>query len=237
MRLLALLAALSLGLQIGCSKKEEEPQPVVTVQTAPAERKAIQQVITADAILFPRDQAAITPKVVAPVKTFYVNRGSRVHRGELLAVLENRDLAASEVENKGAYEQAEATYGLETKSALPEEWQKAELDVKTAKEAYDAEQKLYDSRRTLFQQGAMPRKELDASAVSLAQAKAQYEIAEKHAAALHSAGKQQQLQSAKGQLTSAQGKYEGAAAQLEYTDIRSPIDGVVTDRPSYPGET
>ncbi|HSY13280.1 MAG TPA: efflux RND transporter periplasmic adaptor subunit, partial [Verrucomicrobiae bacterium] len=83
-------------LLVGCSKKAEEPQPVVTVQTAPAERKTIRQVITADAILFPRDQAAITPKVVAPVKTFYVNRGSRVHRGELLAVLENRDLAASE---------------------------------------------------------------------------------------------------------------------------------------------
>ena len=106
MRLLALLAALSLGVLIGCSKGEENPQPVVTVQTAPAERGSIQQIITADAILFPRDQAAITPKVVAPVKQFYVNRGSRVHRGQLLAVLENRDLAAAEVENKGAYEQA-----------------------------------------------------------------------------------------------------------------------------------
>ncbi len=49
--------------------------------------------------------------------------------------------------------------------------------------------------------------------------------------------KQQQLKSARGQLTSAEGKYEGAAAQLAYTEIRSPIDGVVTDRPSYPGET
>ena len=67
-----------------------------------------------------------------------MNRGSRVHRGQLLAVLENRDLAAAEVENKGTYEQAQATYGLETSSALPEEWQKAELDLKTAKEAYDA---------------------------------------------------------------------------------------------------
>ncbi len=83
----------------------------------------------------------------------------------------------------------------------------------------------------------MPRKELDASAVSLAQAKAQYEIAEKHLAALQVRGRQQQLKSAKGQLTSAQGKYEGAAAQLAYTEIRSPIDGVVTDRPTYPGET
>ncbi len=233
----ALVVALSALLLVSCSKKEEEPQPVVTVQTAPAERGTIQQVITAEAILFPRDQAAITPKIVAPVKTFYVNRGSRVHRGELLAVLENRDLAAAEVENKGAYEQAQAAYGLETSSALPEEWQKAELDLKTAKDAYDAEQKVYDSRRVLFQQGAMPRKELDASAVSLVQAKAQYEIAEKHLTALQSAGKQEQLKSAKGQLTSAQGKYAGAAAQLAYTEIRSPIDGVVTDRPGYAGET
>ena len=62
-------------------------------------------------------------------------------------------------------------------------------------------------------------------------------MAEKHLVALQSAGKQQQLKSAKGQLTSAQGKYEGAAAQLAYTEIRSPINGVVTDRPSYPGET
>jgi HlyD family secretion protein len=221
----------------GCSKKEAEAQPVVSVQTAPVNRGTIRQIITADAILFPHDQAAITPKVSAPVKTFYVTRGSRVHRGQLLAVLENRDLAAAEVENKGAYEQAQATYGLETTSALPEEWQKAELDLKTAKEAYDAEQKVYDSRQVLFQQGALPRKELDASGVSLAQAKAQYEVAEKHVAALESSGRQQQLKSAKGQLTSVQGKYEGAAAQLAYSEIHSPIDGVVTDRPYYAGET
>ena len=62
-------------------------------------------------------------------------------------------------------------------------------------------------------------------------------MAEKHLSALQSAGKQDQLKSAQGQLTSAKGKYEGAAAQLAYTEIRSPIDGVVTDRPSYPGET
>jgi RND family efflux transporter MFP subunit len=234
--LLGLVAALAV-LLAGCSKKEEEAQPVVTVQTALAERGTIRQVITAGAILFPHDQAAITPKVSAPVKTFYVNRGSRVHRGQLLAVLENRDLAAAEVENKGAYEQAQATYGLETTSALPEEWQKAELDRKTAKEAYDAEQKVYDSRRVLFEQGAMPRKELDASAVSLAQAKATYEVAEKHVAALESSGRKQQLKSAKGQLTSVQGKYEGAAAQLAYSEIHSPIDGIVTDRPYYAGET
>jgi RND family efflux transporter MFP subunit len=37
-------------------------------------------------------------------------------------------------------------------------------------------------------------------------------------------------------LESAKGKYMGAEAQMSYSQIRSPIDGVVTDRPLYPGE-
>lgn len=65
--------------------------------------------------------------------------------------------------------------------------------------------------------------------------KAQYEIAQRHLTALEAAGKKDQLKSAKGQLTSAEGKYAGATAQLAYSEIRSPIDGVVTDRPVYPG--
>jgi RND family efflux transporter MFP subunit len=222
---------------LACSKKEETPQPVVTVQTASVVRGTIQQIITAQAVVYPHDQAAITPKVVAPVRKFYVNRGTPVKRGQLLAELENRDLAAAELDSKGAYEQAQATYGIETKATLPEDWQKAEFDLKTAKDAYDAEQKVFDSRQKLYQAGALPRKDFDASTVALAQARAQYELAKQHYAALQSAGKQDQLKSAKGQLTSAQGKYEGAAAQLAYTEIHSPIDGVVTDRPFYPGET
>ncbi|MGC9159356.1 MAG: efflux RND transporter periplasmic adaptor subunit, partial [Terracidiphilus sp.] len=42
---------------------------------------------------------------------------------------------------------------------------------------------------------------------------------------------------AKGQLTSAMGKYEAAEAQVRYAEIRSPIDGVVTDRSLFAGET
>ncbi len=235
--LISLIVGLMAMMTVSCSKGEKEAEPVVTVQTAVAERGKIEEVITADAILFPKDQAALTPKITAPVKALYVNRGSPVHRGELLAVMENRDLAAAEVDNKGAYEQAQAAYGIATSSSLPEEWQKADFDLKAAKQEYDAQQKIYDSRKVLYEQGALPRKEFDQSAVALTQAKANYEIAQRHLTALEAVGKKDQMKLAKGQLTSAKGKYEGAAAQLSYSEIRSPIDGVVTERPLYPGET
>jgi multidrug efflux pump subunit AcrA (membrane-fusion protein) len=220
-----------------CSKKEEETGPEVTVQASKVEKKSIRQVITTQAVLFPKNQAAITPKIVAPVREFYVNRGSKVHAGQLLAVIENRDLAAAATETKGSYNQAEATYQIETTSALPEEWQKAEYDLKASKENLDAQQKIFDSRQKLFNEGALPRKDYDASVVALTQAKSQYEIAAMHMQTLQSAGKKEQLKSAQGQLTSAKGKYEGAVAQFGYSEIRSPINGVVTDRPTYPGET
>jgi HlyD family secretion protein len=230
------LTIIPLLLLSGCAKDSGEKEVAVPVQVATVERKTIQHTVAAEAILFPLQQAAITPKISAPVKVFYVKRGSRVHKGQLLAVLENRDLAAAAQENKGSYSQAEAAFETSTVSDLPQEVQKAQLDAQAAQELFTAQQKIYSSRQELYQQGAMPRKELDQAGVDLTNARNQYEIAQKHLDALLAVGKQQQLKSAAGQLESAKGKYLGAAAQLSYSEIRSPIDGVVADRSLYPGE-
>ena len=208
----------------------------MSVQLSVVEKKAIAHTVVAEAILFPLAQSAITPKISAPVKTFYVKRGSRVHEGELLAVLENRDLAAAAQDTKGAYDQAQATYEISTAADLPAEMQKAELEAKAAKQTLDAQQKVYDSRQELFQQGALPRKELDQAGIDFTLARNQYEMAQRHLDALLAIGKQQTLKSAAGQLESAKGKYLEAQAALSYSEIRSPIDGVIADRPLYPGE-
>ncbi len=220
----------------GCSSDKGEKEPAVTVQVAPVEKTTIQHIISAQAILFPRQQAAIVPKISAPVQKFLVKRGSPVREGQLLAVLENRDLSAATQDTKGALDQAQAAYETTTAASLPEEIQKAEADAQQAQQALDAQQKIFESRQQLFEQGALPRKELDQSRVDFTQAKNQCAIAKKHLDALMAIGKQQELKSAAGQLESAKGKYLGAQAQLSYSEIRSPIDGVITDRPLYPGE-
>ena len=221
---------------LGCSSDKGDAEPTVTVQVAAVEKTTIQHTIAAQAILFPRQQAAIVPKISAPVRKFLVKRGSPVHEGELLAVLENRDLSAAAQDTKGSYDQAQATYETTTAASLPEEIQKAEADAQQAQQALDAQEKVFQSRQQLFEQGALPRKELDQSRVDVTTARNQYAITKKHLDALMAIGKQQTLKSAAGQLESAKGKYLGAEAQLSYSEIRSPINGVVTDRPLYPGE-
>lgn len=224
------------ALLVGCKKGESEEKPEVTVQAAPARKGDIARVVNAEAVVFPLQQSAITPKINAPVKKFYVVRGQKVSQGQLLAELENRDLAAAATDNRGAYDQAQAQYQTSVGATLPEETQKAELDVQTSQQELDAQQKLYNSRQDLFKQGALPRKDLDAAAVSLAQAKSAYNIAKKHLDSLNAIGRHEALRAANAQLTSAKAKLAGSEAQLSYSEIRSPISGVITDRPLYPGE-
>src|SRR5438270_1736566 len=235
---LEILAALALlcAAIAGCGKDKKEEGPEVSVQAVAAAKADIARVVNTEAVIFPIAQSAITPKINAPVKKFYVTRGQKVRQGQLLALLESRDLSAAALDNKGAYEQAEATYTTNVNATLPEEVSKAELDLQTTQQELDAQQKLYASRQELFKQGALPRKDLDAAAVSLAQAKSAYNIAKKHLDGLNAVGKQGAIKTANGQLTSAKGKLLNSEAQLSYSEVRSPIAGFITDRPLYPGE-
>jgi multidrug efflux pump subunit AcrA (membrane-fusion protein) len=203
----------------GCAAKQEaEVAPTVTVQVGAAENETIQRKVVADATLYPLDQAAIVPRIPAPVTKFYVDRGSKVHQGELLAELEDRDLAGAVTEGQGGYVQAQATYDTQIK--------KVQRDVELAKQELDQQQRLYESRVALFKEGAVAQKDVDDAKVNLTQAQNGYDLAQQ----------QLDLKVAEGQLTAAKGKNESAQAQLSYAKIVSPIDGVVTDRPVYPGE-
>jgi len=221
----------------GCANKEAgETGPTVTVQAATAEVKQIERKISADAVVYAVSQAALTPKISAPVRKFFVQRGGHVRAGDLLAQLEDQDLAAAVTDNQGAYQQAQAAYESATKGSLPEEMRKAELDTKAAQEAMQVARKLYESQQNLFKQGATARKNVEDANLTYIQARNQYDLARKHLESLQKFGNEQELKAAEGQLTSARGKYEGAQAQLSFAEIRSPIDGVVTDRPLYAGE-
>lgn len=222
--------------EAGCGSKEKEKEPIVPVKATPVRRSAIEQTISGEAVVFPREQAVVMAKITSPIKKFLVQRGSRVRKGQLLAVLENADLSAAAEQGKGELEQAQADYSTTTGSSLPEQIQKAELDAAAAKAAFDAQQKIYDSRKELLRQGALPRRDVETAEVALAQARTQSEVAQKQLADLKRSGTADRMKSASGQLTAARGKYSGAAAQLSYSEIRSPIDGVVTDRPLYEGE-
>jgi RND family efflux transporter MFP subunit len=206
------------------------------VQAEKVEQKPLMEYVAGDAILTPKAQAAIVPKISAPIKKFFVQRDSRVKKGELLAVLENADLVAGLRDSQGALKQAKASYTTTTKAGVIEDLQKAQLDLAQAKANLDLQQSIVNSRQNLLQQGAIPRRDYDTALTALVQAKSAYDIANQHLTSLKSVSQTATINNAEGTLESATGKYEAAQAALSYSEIRSPIDGVVTDRPLFAGE-
>ncbi len=220
-----------------CSKTEpKEAEPVVPVTVAEVQKGNLEHIITADGILYPINQASVMPKISAPVSRFLVNRGDHVRRDQLLATLENRDLTAAAAENKGLYDQAEANYRNTTGASLPEEMTKSKFDEQAAQEAMEAAQKLYESRKKLREEGALAQRLVDEAQVAYTQAHSLYETVRKHLQALEEISHKEQMKSAASQLEAARGHYQGAQAQLAYSEIRSPIQGVVADRSLYAGE-
>jgi HlyD family secretion protein len=218
-RSLAVLMAAGV-LILGCAAKPDpEATPTVTVQVDAAEKEPIQRKVVTEAVLYPRDQAAIVPKVVSSIKKWYVEKGSPVKAGQLLGELENQDLTGAAKKSEGGYAQAQVTYQMQM--------QKTGQDLKFAKQTLDSAQKFYDGRAALYKEGAVSAKDLDDASVALSQAKNTYDLAQK----------QFDLKVAEGAMNAAKGDTESANAAVSYTKITSPINGVVTDRPNYPGET
>ncbi len=236
----AIALALLPGILAGCKKPttgDDDSGQAVAVQAEHPSVGPISEQITADAILAPLSQAAIAPRISAPIRAEYVQRGAHVKKGQLLVSLEDRDLQGSALDSKGALNSAQAAYATATRATIPEQVQKAQLDVDQAKANLEVAARTADERRKLLQQGAIAGRDVDTAIAAQVQAQATYDAAVKHLQSVQGTTRRTDEEAAKGQLTSAQGRLINAEAQVTFANLRSPIDGVVTDRPLFPGET
>ena len=234
------MLALVSSIVAGCKKSassDEDTDTAVSVQAEHPTVGPISEQIAADAILAPLAQAAIAPRINAPIRAEYVQRGAHVRKGQLLVALEDRDLQGSALDSKGAVTSAQAAYANATRATIPEEVQKAQLDVDQAQANLVVANRTAEERKRLLAQGAISGRETDTAIAAAVQAKATYDSAVKHLQSVENTTRKTDEETAKGQLTSAQGRLINAQAQVTYANLRSPIDGVVTDRPLFPGET
>src|SRR5712691_3426696 len=209
------------------------PTPVMVEK---ASLGAIDHVVTADAVLYPINQANVTAKISSPVKRVLVNRGDHVRVGQLLAELESGDLAAAANESNQQVEQTQAAYQALTGGTAVEDKTKAQADIQTAQQNLDAAKKLYDSRVALQKEGALAQKLVDDAKLPMVQAQIQLETAQRHLETLNQVSQRESIRGAQAQVNAAKAHYENAAVQLTYAQIHSPISGVVADRLVYPGE-
>jgi HlyD family secretion protein len=230
------LAVIAAAFLVACSKPAEEKEKApVPVQVTSVTQATIRRIVQGEGALYPLDQASLMPKIAAPVQRFYVHRGDHVKRGQLLAVLENRDLIYAAAESKGAIDQAQSNLRTTEVSTIPDSVVKAQTDLAAARDTRDSAKRVLESRQQLLKQGALAGRLVDEAQVAYSQAEGQYRAAEEHLKALESI-RQDQIKGATAQVTTAQAHFDSQEAQVAYSRIVSPIAGIVADRPLNVGE-
>lgn len=221
----------------GChANNAGDPKPLVEVKVARAVETDVSIVVRAPATVYPREQANIASRLTAPVLELKARKGDSVSAGQVLARLENRDLLAQRAEAAAALADAEASLAKISAGTLPTEIQRARGQVATALAALNQAQKFYDRRRQLFEQGAIPGRDLLVTETELTQARIQHEVAVKTLRLLESQSQEKDLEIARSRVEQARGRLAFIEAQLSYSELRSPFAGTITEQFLFPGD-
>ena len=225
-------------LLVHCSGKKEEAEvkPLVTVKTAKAEQTDIPLTVNAPATLFPRTQASIAARITAPIRELRARKGDSVQAGQVLALLENRDLLAQRREAAATVADAQATLQKAASGTVPSEIERGRGQLETAQASLNQSQKIFDKRQDLFNQGAIPARDLLISQTELANAKTNVEVARKSLDLLKNQSADRDIKIAESRVEQAQARLALIDTQLLYAEIRAPFAGTITEQLQYAGD-
>jgi len=97
-----------LALAMACTSHEEaEPKPVVTVKAVRAELADVRLSVRAPAVAYPRQQASLASRITAPIRELKARKGDTVSEGQVLALLESRDVLAQREDAAATLRQAQ----------------------------------------------------------------------------------------------------------------------------------
>jgi multidrug efflux pump subunit AcrA (membrane-fusion protein) len=220
-----------------CAHPEEAPpKPLVSVKVVQAETADVSLTIQAPATIFPREQANISARLTAPILSLKARKGDNITTGQMLAVLESKDAEAQQAEAAANLADAEATLQKTSAGTLPTDIERARGQLQSAEAARSQSQKIYDRRKDLFSQGAIPNRDLLASETELSQAKTGYDVAKRTLDLLEQQSGKTDVRIAESRVQQAKARQSLASAQLHFTELRSPLNGTITEQFMYPGD-
>ncbi len=222
--------------QHSSSEVSEEATPVVSVKVAKAEKQPIAAEVTAVGTIWPREKADVGAKISAQIKKMALLKNKVVKAGDVIVVLESRDLQAQRAEADAALTEAVANERSVTTGTIPQ------TNAQDAKALRDARAKaatahaIYERRLVLYEKGGISKKDLEAAQLDLTTAENDLRLAEETTALRTKSLNPNDRALAAARAAQAQQHLATLDAQLSYATIRSPITGIVTDQFQYEGE-
>ncbi len=192
-------------------------------------------------------QANLSFQVPGRVAKVNVQEGQSVAKDQIIAELDRAEFESRYDQAKASLERAQKTkQQLGTvldisRKTLPSEVARATANVKSVQATLNDAEKNYKRFEDLFRNGVITEKERDTMKLTydvaksrLAESESVLKLAQGNLTRIDAA--KQEIEVATAQINSINASLNQASIQLAYTQLKSPIDGIITSRNIEPGE-
>lgn len=184
----------------------------------------------------------VNSQIPGKVKEVKVKEGDNVKKGDVLLIVDSETLAAQQSQVKAQIETANAQLNA-AKAARDAASAKLELaengarpeEIDQAKAGYDLAKMTFDRLKVLYEEGSIPKSDLDNAETQMQVAKDKYDIAQSGARDEDIKAAKAQVDQAnasveavEGQIKQAQAALGGVNVNINNATVVAPEDGVVT---------
>lgn len=186
--------------------------PVTRVSVVDAQKLDVPVFYETPGTVRAQTAATLASKILGYIQDVKVQPGDRVRAGQLMAVIDSRDLDSALAAARAAEQ--------ETRSAIAE----ADNGIAAAKAQLGLTRVTFRRMQDLFRKTSISNQEFDEAEARLRTAEAAYQMA---------VSKRAQLDS---KIAQARQAVQSASVMHSYSDIRAPFDGTVSARATEPGQ-
>lgn len=204
-------------------KKWFPKESVKVLETATVKRGSITGVLVETGIIKPQVGALVKigARATGTIYKMNVKIGDRVKQGELIALIDDRDIQREMERLKAALSSARGNLA-QVETTYPQRIKEAEANYSYAKINYERERQLLEHEYTTRDAVDKANSTLQSAQAVLKRLKEEF---------------QTQLQIARANIEEIEASLQKQQVNLSYTRIVAPIDGVITDVTAQAGET
>ncbi len=220
------------GMETG---KDIQARLGIPVETTTIGMGSIESHLAINGSLKGRNEVPIYPKATGRIKQFYVDNGSRVRSGQVVAQLETSEIDEQVRQAEAAVAQARQNVIMVKNGARPQEKLQAENLTQQAAQAYEIAKTNLARMQNLLEKGVISQSQFDTYKLQYDQAKTSFENAKEQLALVNIGARDEQKSMAAEGLKQAEAALAYAKLMRENATVTSPVSGIVTSRIIDPG--
>jgi RND family efflux transporter MFP subunit len=194
------------------------------VKTTAVVESPFGETVTANGTLAAFDQTTVSVKVPGRVKTINVDLGSVVSKGQVIAQVEPEEYKLRVQQSEASLAQARARLGLAPDGTDDSVDPEKTATVRQARAVLDEARFARDRAAKLVEQGIIAKAEFDSATATFKVAEGRYQDA------------YEEIRNRQGILAQRRSEVAIARQQLKDTSVVAPLDGIVQEKRTSPGE-